>query len=77
MELLKIMKCCILGAVINKHDFVIIAAAIKGGQNRILERSYILCFVIARDNKGQLHGNHLKMNVTLLYVCQFRLSRQF
>ena len=42
----------ILGAVVNEHNFIIIAAAGKGGQHRLLERGHILRLVIARDNQG-------------------------
>ena len=64
MELFQIMKGRILGAIVNKHNFVIIAAAGKGRQHRLLERGHIFRFVIAGNNKGQLHGNHLRSECT-------------
>ena len=44
-----------LAAIIDENNFVIVAAAVKGGNYGILERSDIICFIVAGSNKGKFH----------------------
>ena len=38
--------------IVDKNDFIVISAAFKSGDDCILKKCNISCFVIAGDNKG-------------------------
>lgn len=68
IQFFQVVKCSVLAAVIDEYDLIIIAAAVKGGNDRRLKRRHILRFIVAGDYKGKFHGNQLAIvNYGLLY----------
>ena len=58
VELFQVMQGGVPAAVVNIHNFVVIAAAVKGRYHRLLEGGYIFRLVVAGDDQGKLHTVH-------------------
>ena len=50
MEFFKVVKGGILAAVVNIDNLVVIAAAVKGSDDGLLESGHIFRFIVARSN---------------------------
>ena len=68
MKLFQVVEGGILAAVIHIDDLIVVAAAIKGRDHRILKCSYIFGFVVAGDNERQFHGHQLTILDFLHYM---------
>ena len=52
VELFQIVQRCVPAAVVNEDDLVIIAAAVKGGDDRLLKQGDVIRFVITGNYQG-------------------------
>ena len=78
MELFQVVQRGIRTAVVDKNQFVVVTAPVKGGDYRILKCSHIFRLIIAGDDQGKFHEiiSHF-IGYALLYLYYFPPSIGF